>query len=172
MYKRQRQNGAEVTPVAVGTYEVWVRLTNDNYCHLDGSMERQIGTFKISTGKPTYYTLTLKSGGGEQMTMPVAGGSTVVLPENSFERTGLVFIGWKTDRGDQVYQPGESVSVGYGDLSFTAQWRQANSALSGTVTDADGEAAERAVVTLWRGANKMCIRDRCSTSPSARPALR
>ena len=71
--------------MAVGTYEVWVRLTNDNYCHLDGSMERQIGTFKISTGKPTYYTLTLKSGGGEQMTMPVAGGSTVVLPENSFE---------------------------------------------------------------------------------------
>lgn len=145
------ENGDVVTPSEPGTYEVWVKITDPNHRHPDGSSEKQIGSVVVSSGTPRTYEVSFDGSGatGSTASMNAAGGCIITLPECGFTKPGSTFAGWKY--GYTIYQPGDRVTAAYGDMTFTAQWTQSQS-IGGTVV---GAPAEGAVVSIWQGANKL-----------------
>ena len=50
---------------------------------------------------------------------------SVTLPENGFTNTvHYVFSGWLCDDDNQIYQPGDTVSITKVVTNFTAQWTE------------------------------------------------
>ena len=153
IYKDQEGN-VVTNPTQPGTYEVWVEITDPNYRHPDGSSEKQVGTFTVTSGTPTLYTVTFDGNGasGTMADLKVAGGSVLTLPECSYTKAGSLFTGWLY--GGKVYQPGDQAASAYSNMIFTAQWQQTTGSVSGVV-DQSGAPVKGAVVSLWLGANKL-----------------
>lgn len=157
-----RQNGSPVSsPKDVGSYEIWVTITDPNYRHTNGSTGMQVGTLTITQAPPVVYTATFAAGESAGGVPPAAQTAVkdgqIILPANPFAWKGHLFTGWKADGGATLYQPGEAFTMPARDVAFTAQW-QAVFDVSGTVTEeteGGNIKAANAVVSLWLGANKL-----------------
>ena len=55
--------------------------------------------------------------------MEKAKGEQFVLPENPYVNEGRTFLGWSD--GTKIYQPGETYTMPFQAVTFTAQWRNA-----------------------------------------------
>ena len=157
-----RQNGSPVaSPKDVGSYEIWVTITDPNYRHTNGSTGMQVGVLTITQAPPVLYTATFTAGESAEGAAPAAQAAVkdgqIILPSNPFAWEGHLFTGWKADGGTILYQPGEAFTMPARNVAFTAQW-QAVFDVYGTVTEKTEEGdigAANAVVTLWLGANKL-----------------
>ena len=154
-----RQNGTEISsPKEVGSYEIWVKITDSNYRHTNGSDTMQVGTLTITQAPPVLYTVSFAGGEGASGSMTelqAASGSVLTLPECGYEKANYKFMGWLYD--GKTYQPGDRFTMPGADVTFTAQWQEVFE-VSGTITEkTDGTDAnvENAVVSLWLGANKI-----------------
>ncbi len=157
-----RQDGKEVlSPQNVGSYEIWVEITNPNYRHSNGSDMMQVGTLTITQAPPTLYTVSFAGGEGATGTGPaqqtaLAEGQ-IILPANPFTQTGYRFSGWKADGDTKLYQPGDRFTMPARNVTLTAQWQDVFS-ISGSIneqTDGGEVPAEGAVVSIWLGANQI-----------------
>lgn len=157
-----RQNGSPVSsPKDVGSYEIWVTITDPNYRHTNGSTGMQVGTLTITQAPPVVYTATFAAGESAGGVPPAAQtavkDSQIILPANPFAWEGHLFTGWKADGGTTLYQPGETFTMPARNVAFTAQW-QAVFDVTGTVTEETESGnikAANAVVSLWLGSNKL-----------------
>ena len=158
-YKKNRTHVA--APTDAGSYEIWVKITNPNYRHTDGSTEMQVGTLTITQAPPVMYTAFFAGGEGTEGTTPAAqaavAGGQITLPANPFIKKNYLFTGWTANGDTRLYQPGDCFTMPARNVTFTAQW-QAVFTVGGTVTEkTDGAdyTVENAVVSLWLGANKI-----------------
>lgn len=157
-----RQGTATVAaPTAVGSYEIWVEITDGNYQHTNGKTEMQVGTLTITQAPPVLYTVTFAGGEEADGTAPDAlsavANAKIILPESTFTRTNYQFTGWLYN--GKVYQPGDSFTMPAQNVTFTAQW-QRTYGITITVQEPkpEGEGTQTvsgAVVSLWLGANKL-----------------
>lgn len=157
-----RQGTATVAaPTAVGSYEIWVEITDGNYQHTNGKAEMQVGTLTITQAPPVLYAVTFA--GGQDATgitpdaLSAVENAKIILPTCTFEREDYLFTGWSD--GEQIYQPGDSFTMPAQDVTFTAQWQQTYG-ITVTVqepkTESGGmQTVSGAVVSLWLGANKL-----------------
>ena len=148
------------TPTAVGSYEIWVEITNGNYRHTNGTTQMQVGTLTITEAPPVLYDVTFAKG-GEDVTgtapeaLSAVADAKIILPESTFTRTNYQFTGWSYS--GKTYQPGDSFTLPAQDVTFTAQW-QHTYGITVTVREPEGEDMQPvsdAVVSLWLGANKL-----------------
>lgn len=148
-------------PTAVGSYEIWVEITDGNYQHTNGKAEMQVGTLTITQAPPVLYAVTFTGGEGATGTAPDAlsavENAQIILPECTFEREDYRFTGWSY--GDKIYQPGDSFTMPDQNVTFTAQW-QHTYGITVTVQEPKPEGGgmqmvSGAVVSLWLGANKL-----------------
>ena len=148
------ENGDVVTPSEPGTYEVWVKITDPNHRHPDGSSEKQVGSVVVSSGTPRMYELSFdgSGAGGSTAGMKAAGGSVITLPECGFTKPGSVFTGWKYF--NMLYKPGDSFTMPYVNVTLTAQWSPTRN-VSGTVVDEENVPVPGAAVSIWQGSNKL-----------------
>lgn len=90
--------------------------------------EYTIGTsdvvFEAVLDEIVYYTVTLSDGTGGTKSSRVEAGSEYVLPENSFDGKGQIFVNWVVDGAKKA--PGETITIN-GDTTVTAEWRQQKS---------------------------------------------
>lgn len=156
------QGGKKVpSPKNVGSYEIWVEITNPNYHHSNGSDTMQVGTLTITQAPPVLYTVSFVGGEGATGIGPaqqtaLAEGQ-ITLPANPFTQTGYRFSGWKTDGDTKLYQPGDNFTMPARNVTFIAQWQEVYS-ISGIIkeqTDSGEQLAEGAVVGIWLGANQL-----------------
>ena len=157
-----RQGTATVAaPTAVGSYEIWVEITDGNYQHTNGKAEMQVGTLTITQAPPMLYAVTFAGGQEATGTAPDAlsavENAKIILPACTFEREDYLFTGW-SDSG-KIYQPGDSFTMPAQDVTFTAQWQQTYG-ITVTVQEpkpegGDMQTVSDAVVSLWLGANKL-----------------
>lgn len=154
-----RQEGQKVpSPSQVGTYEVWVTITDLNYRHTNGSDTMQVGDLTITQAPPTLYTVTFdgNEAEGSMTSLEAAADSTLILPVCAFSKTGYQFIGWTYD--GQTYQLGDHFTMPNGDVTFKAQWEKVFR-VDGKVTEetegTDPQPVTGAVVSLWLGVNKL-----------------
>ena len=157
-----RQGTATVAaPTAVGSYEIWVEITDGNYQHTNGKAEMQVGTLTITQTPPVLYAVTFAGGQDATGTAPDAlsavEDSKIILPSCTFEREDYLFTGWSD--GEKIYQPGDSFTMPAQDVTFTAQWQQTYG-ITVTVQEpkpegGDMQTVSDAVVSLWLGANKL-----------------
>ena len=150
------------TPTAVGSYEIWVEITNGNYRHTNGTAEMQVGTLTITQAPPVLYDITFAKGGVDVAgtapeTLSAVADAKIILPACTFEREDYRFAGWSYD--GKTYQPGDSFTMPAQDVTFTAQW-QHTYGITVTVQepkpeDEDMQTVSDAVVSLWLGANKL-----------------
>ena len=148
-------------PTAVGSYEIWVEITDGNYQHTNGKTEMQVGTLTITQAPPVLYTVTFVGGEEADGTAPGAlsavANAKIILPESAFTRTNYQFTGWAY--GGKTYQPGNDFTMPAQNVTFTAQWQQTYG-ITITVQEPDPEGGDMqtvsgAVVSLWLGANKL-----------------
>ena len=160
-YRRDGKEG--VAPQDAGSYEIWVKLTNDNYRHTDGSAEMQVGTLTITQAPPVVYTASFAGGESTQGTAPApqtaAAGGLITLPASPFAREDHLFTGWTADGDTRLYQPGDCFTMPARNVTFTARWQAAVFTVNGIVTEKTDTTARPvvadAVVSLWLGANKI-----------------
>lgn len=92
-------------------------------------------TFKAAT-----YIMSFNANGGSGTMSPVnrVYNSTVAIPANTFTApAGKVFDGWATSLGgDKVYEPGADYTMGAGDATLYAHWRD------GVISDAKFSCAD------------------------------
>lgn len=157
-----RQDGKEVSaPKAVGSYQIWVEITNPNYRHSNGSDMMQVGTLTITQAKPVLYTALFTGGEGatgiEPAQQTALAEGQIILPDNPFTQIGHRFRGWKAEDDAKLYQPGDRFTMPAQDVTFTAQWQDVFF-ISGSINEqADGgeTPVEGAVVSIWLGANQI-----------------
>lgn len=149
------------SPKEVGSYEIWVELTNPNYRHSNGSDTMQVGTLTITQAPPVLYTVSFAGGegatGAEPVPQTALAAGQITLPANPFTQTGYRFSGWKADGDTKLYQPGDSFTMPARNVTFTAQWQDVYS-ISGIIkeqTDSGEQPAQGAVVSIWLGANQL-----------------
>ena len=157
-----RQGTAAVAaPTSVGSYEIWVKITDGNYQHTNGKAEMQVGTLTITQAPPVLYDVTFSGGEGAIGTAPdelsAVANAKIILPECTFERKDYLFTGWLYD--GKTYQPGDSFTMPAQNVTFTAQWQQTYG-ITVTVQEPkpegeDMQTVSGAVVSLWLGANKL-----------------
>lgn len=157
-----RQGTATVAaPTAIGSYEIWVKITDGNYQHTNGKAEMHVGTLTITQAPPVLYAVTFAGGQEATGTAPDAlsavENAKIILPACTFEREDYLFTGW-SDSG-KIYQPGDSFTMPAQDVTFTAQW-QRTYGITVTVQEPKPEGGGMhtvcdAVVSLWLGANKL-----------------
>lgn len=157
-----RQGTATVAaPTAVGSYEIWVEITDGNYQHTNGKAEMQVGTLTITQAPPMLYAVTFAGEQDATGTTPDAlsavENAKIILPACTFEREDYLFTGWSD--GEKIYQPGVSFTMPAQDVTFTAQWQQTYG-ITVTVQEPKPEGGDMrtvsgAVVSLWLGANKL-----------------
>ena len=156
-----RQGTATVAaPTAVGSYEIWVAITDGNYQHTNGKTEMQVGTLTITQAPPVLYDVTFAGGAdvtGSMAGLEAVGDSVLTLPECAYSRTDHKFTGWLYN--GKVYQPGDSFTMPAQNVTFTAQWQQTYG-ITVTVQEpkpegGDMQTVSGAVVSLWLGANKL-----------------
>ncbi len=145
-------------PTDAGTYEVWVKITNPDYSHVNGGDDVKVGSLVISKS-PKLYQLsfdkndedgTVATGSMEPVSQP--GGASVLLPECGYTRDGYTFAGWLYN--NKVYQPGEMITMPSGDTSVKAQW-VVKTSFSGKVKDESGNAKSDVVVSIWQGSDML-----------------
>ncbi len=156
IFYKDKEGAVVASPTEPGQYEIWVRFTDSNFTHTDGSSEMQVGSLTITDGAPKLYTAAFQGGEGAVGAMDarqMAGGSLLRLPENGFVRTGHSFTGWLYN--GRLYRPGDAVTMPNGDAAFLAQWQQTSGTVSGSVVDESGGPVQGAVVSLWQGAGKL-----------------
>lgn len=148
-------------PNSVGSYEIWVKITDGNYQHTNGKAEMQVGTLTITQAPPVLYDVTFSGGEGAIGTAPdklsAVANAKIILPECTFERKDYLFTGWLYD--GKTYQPGDSFTMPAQNVTFTAQWQQTYG-ITVTVQEPkpegeDMQTVSGAVVSLWLGANKL-----------------
>ena len=156
-----RQDGEAVpSPKQPGAYEVWVEITSPNYRHTDGSDKTQVGTLTITQAPPVVYTVSFEGGESVEGTAPTAqtavADGQLTLPANPFAKENHLFTGWTADGDTKLYQPGDGFIMPARNVTFTAQWQEVFT-VNGTVTEEGGgdQGVEKAVVSLWLGANKI-----------------
>ena len=76
------------------------------------------------------YTITYEAGhenatGDAPTEDDTAEGKTITIAENTFTLTGYTFVGWK-DQDGNVYNPGDTLTVGNKNIILTAQWEVDN----------------------------------------------
>ena len=159
-----RQGAATVDkPTAVGSYEIWVNITDGNYRHTNGTAEMQVGTLTITQAPPVLYDVTFAGGadatGTAPETLSAVADAKIILPACTFERKDYLFTGWSYS--GKIYQPGDSFTMPGGNVTFTAQW-QHTYGITVTVREpkpegegGDMQTVSDAVVSLWLGANKL-----------------
>lgn len=157
-----RQGTATVDkPTAVGSYEIWVEITDGNYQHTNGTADMQVGTLTITQAPPVLYDVTFAGGddatGTAPKTLSAVADAKIILPACTFERKDYLFTGWSYS--GKIYQPGDSFIMPGGNVTFTAQW-QHTYGITVTVREPkpEGEGTQTvsdAVVSLWLGANKL-----------------
>ena len=156
-----RQGSVTVAaPTDVGSYEIWVEITDGNYQHTNGKTEMQVGTLTITQAPPVLYDVTFAGGAdvtGSMAGLEAVGDSVLTLPESNFTRTHYQFTGWLYN--GKVYQPGDSFTMPARNVTFTAQW-QRTYGITITVQEPKAEdegtqTVSDAVVSLWLGANKL-----------------
>ena len=110
------QNGL-VTGIAAGT-TVITAVTQDG--------GRQVTcTVSVTKDKTTEYEVQFQSedaDGAAPDTIKAAGGTRIILPENTFNKNGYQFAGWND--GNSVYQAGFAYRMPYGNITFTAEWKK------------------------------------------------
>ena len=156
-----RQGTATVAaPTAVGSYEIWVAITDGNYQHTNGKTEMQVGTLTITQAPPVLYDVTFAGGAdvtGSMAGLEAVGDSVLTLPECAYSRTDHKFTGWLYN--GKVYQPGDSFTMPARNVTFTAQWQQTYGiTISVQEPKPEGggtQTVSGAVVSLWLGANKL-----------------
>ena len=78
----------------------------------------------VSQQKNQSYTAEFVGGEGVRGTKPTAitrrAGEIFALPENTFQKEGMLFAGWSD--GTRSCQPGEYYKMPYHDMLFTALW--------------------------------------------------
>ena len=166
-----RKDGNQVTPEAVGEYEIYVKITDSNYRHAtttDGSSVK-IGLLSIYEKEvPKTYTLSYAAGNGTG-TMAAEdaalSGTVRILPDNSFtapvDENGypMLFAGWSD--GTAVYQPGEKYVQPEKDVTLTARWEVEEHDIGGMVKqyidmDSDALVSRSGVtITLMLGSRKI-----------------
>lgn len=148
-------------PSSVGSYEIWVKITDGNYQHTNGKAEMQVGTLTITQAPPVLCDVTFSSGEGAIGTAPdklsAVANAKIILPECTFERKGYLFTGWLYD--GKTYQPGDGFTMPAQNVTFTAQWQQTYG-ITVTVQEPkpegeDMQTVSGAVVSLCLGANKL-----------------
>ena len=153
--------GTVAAPTAVGSYEIWVEITDGNYQHTNGRAEMQVGTLTITQAPPVLYAVTFAGGQDATGTAPdalfVVENAKIILPACTFERENYLYTGWSY--GEKIYQPGASFTMPAQDVTFTAQWQQTYG-ITVTVQEPKPEGGgmqtvSGAVVSLWLGANKL-----------------
>ena len=149
--------GAEVeSPTQPGSYEVWLEITNLGYRLPDGSTKGQIGSYLVADTAPTLYAVSFDGGEGATGGMEeleAAGGSLLMLPECGFEKEGFAFAGW--EYSGRLWQPGAAFEMPRKNITLTARWSETRS-ITGTVKDEAGAPVDGAVVSLWKGSDKLC----------------
>ena len=149
--------GAEVeSPTQPGSYEVWLEITNLGYRLPDGSTKGQIGTYLVAGTAPTLYAVGFDGGEGAtggMQELEAAGGSLLMLPECGFEKEGFAFAGW--EYSGRLWQPGAAFEMPRKNITLTARWSETRS-IAGTVKDEAGTPVDGAVVSLWKGSDKLC----------------
>ena len=149
--------GAEVeSPTQPGSYEVWLEITNLGYRLPDGSTKGQIGTYLVAGTAPTLYAVGFDGGEGATGGMEeleAAGGSLLMLPGCGFEKEGFAFAGW--EYSGRLWQPGAAFEMPRKNITLTARWSETRS-VTGTVKDEAGTPVDGAVVSLWKGSDKLC----------------
>ena len=149
--------GAEVeSPTQPGSYEVWLEITNLGYRLPDGSTKGQIGSYLVADTAPTLYSVSFDGGDGATGGMEeleAAGGSLLMLPECGFEKEGFAFAGW--EYSGRLWQPGAAFEMPRKNITLTARWSETRS-VAGTVKDEAGTPVDGAVVSLWKGSDKLC----------------
>jgi uncharacterized repeat protein (TIGR02543 family) len=87
----------------------------------DSTVVSQSNTSSVST--VTKFAVSFSGGEGASGTAPiqtdVIGQTSIVLPDNTFTKTGYVFVGWSD--GTNTYKAGASYVV-KGNVAFTAVW--------------------------------------------------
>lgn len=145
-------------PTDAGTYEVWVKITNPDYSHVNGGDDVKVGSLVISKS-PKFYQLsfdkndedgTAAEGSMEPVSQP--GGASVLLPECGYTRDGYTFAGWLYN--GKLYQPGELFNMPSRNAAVEAKWDVTYN-FSGTVNDENGQPVSDAVVSIWQGANML-----------------
>ena len=148
-------------PTVVGSYEIWVEITDGNYQHTNGKTKMKVGTLTITQAPPVLYNVTFADGEEADGTAPNAlsavANTKIILPESIFTRTNYQFTGWLYN--GKVYQPGDSFTMPAQNVTFTAQWQQTYG-ITITVQEPAPEGGgmqtvSGAVVSLWLGANKL-----------------
>ena len=149
--------GAEVeSPTQPGSYEVWLEITNLGYRLPDGSTKGQIGSYLVADTAPTLYAVGFDGGDGATGGMEeleAAGGSLLMLPGCGFEKEGFAFAGW--EYSGKLWQPGAAFEMPRKNITLTARWSETRS-IAGTVKDEAGTPVDGAVVSLWKGSDKLC----------------
>ena len=166
-----RQNGSEVTPSAVGEYEIYVEITDGNYRHAASSNGDaiKVGVLTIYEGKkPVTHTLSYTPGEGTGTMAAEAAalaGTIHILPECTFiapkdgNNNDMLFVGW-TD-GTVTYKAGEKFTQPEKNVVLTAVWVTEEHNISGMVkqfVSLDGtELVNRGgvVITLMLGSKQV-----------------
>ena len=81
---------------------------------------------------PASYTVSYSANGGNgaPASQSCVDGETITLPSTTPARSGYTFSGWDTGTVDSfgqqiIFQPGDDINCGNGDLTLTAMWEVA-----------------------------------------------
>ena len=82
--------------------------------------------------EPASYTVSYSANGGNgaPASQSCVDGETITLPSTTPARSGYTFSGWDTGTVDSfgqqiIFQPGDDINCGNGDLTLTAMWEVA-----------------------------------------------
>ncbi len=169
-YEIEYRRGGETftNPTDPGTYEVWVKIGNENFRHTatsDGAFHN-VGELIITDDPGSIKTYTVKfdpgfegaAGGPADMT-GVFANQTVVLPALDVTRENFIFQGWSC--GGRTYLPNEEFHMPASDVTFKAEWldKENTRHVEGTVlqerTGGEPKALFGATVTLKQGSNEI-----------------
>ena len=132
------------TPSSGYELDEWtVSKAGGGTCTVNGSNQFTMPDVNVTvsaTFKAATYSLSFNANGGSGSMDAVdrVYNSTAAIPANSFTApTGKVFDGWATSLGgDKVYNPGANYTMGAGDATLYAHWRD------GVISDAKFSCAD------------------------------
>ena len=162
-------------PTEAGTYEVWVKIGNENYRHsaTDSGDFHKVGELILTDNPDSIrsYTITFDPNyddapNGPDSMEKIFEKQTVIIPsasgvnedgtEYDITRDSYRFLGWSY--GGLTYQPNEEFIMPANNVDFKAEWVLAVD-VSGTVKQGEDESTAKALpgatVTLKNGAEEV-----------------